>query len=316
MFFSRKRRKRSGMVWHNEKSLYPVLHVTDSLKEYQKELADKEVQSLYELGMVKSSFADVLKKADHFQTQLQDFGDSFTNINCSAGQFANVRKGIADTVSATQNKVEELKGTSMQVEHSYKDMEHTFEQLQSAVKNIRQCMNKIESIADQTNILAMNASIEAARAGEEGKGFSIVAAKVKVLADEIKELTSEVDNGIHDVECGTSELNGSISASKQALEHNIDTVNNTYDSFHKITESADGATAVQEEISGVIDHSQEELQGVCQFFDEIADQYQEVLKHIERASSLGTTKSAMFEDMNNMLSQIPPVIHDRDPEWD
>ena len=51
-----------------------------------------------------------------------------------------------------------------------------------------------------------------------------------------------------------------------------------------------------------------------QFFDEIKVQYQEVVKHIRYASSLGTTKSAMFEDIDNMLSQIPPIIRDAEPE--
>lgn len=313
MALKRKGRK-SGQIWHDEESLYPVLHVTNSLKDYEKELVDKEVESLFELGMVGSSFAEVLKKAEHFNEKLQDFGISFTNINSAAGQFAQVREGIVDTVSETQDKVEELKGTSMQVERSYKDMEKTFEQLQMAIKGIRHCMSKIVSIADETNILAMNASIEAARAGQEGKGFSIVAAKVKALADQIKDLTNEVDTGIHEVECGANELNENISASKQALDQNIDTVNNTYESFHRITKSADGAASVQMEISGVIESSQRELQVICQFFDEITSQYQEVMKHIERAGNLGTTKSAMFEDIDNMLSQIPPMIHDENPQ--
>ncbi len=67
---------------------------------------------------------------------------------------------------------------------------------------------------------------------------------------------------------------------------------------------------MQTEISGVIEDSRKELQEICQFFDEIKLQYQEVVKHIERASKLGTTKSAMFEDIDNMLSQIPPIIQD------
>ena len=44
------------------------------------------------------------------------------------------------------------------------------------------------------------------------------------------------------------------------------------------------------------------------FFDKIKDGYQEVVKHIRRASGLGTTKSAMFEDIDNLMSQIPPII--------
>lgn len=68
--------------------------------------------------------------------------------------------------------------------------------------------------------------------------------------------------------------------------------------------------AVQSEISGVIGASQQELQVIRQFFDQIKEQYQEVLKHIESASRLGTTKSAMFEDMDNMIAQIPPLVRD------
>ncbi len=34
--------------------------------------------------------------------------------------------------------------------------------------------------------------------------------------------------------------------------------------------------------------------------------------HIERASTLGTTKSVMFEDIDNLLSQIPHIIQDAD----
>ena len=288
--------------------------MTDSLKEYKKDLVNKEVQSLWELKLIGSSFSDVMKKADHFQEELQDFGQSFSNINQAAGQFAEVRGTIAQTVSETQNKVEELKGASLRVDESYSNMEHTFEKLQSAVESIQRCMAKIVSIADETNILAINASIEAARAGEEGRGFSVVAAKVRELAEEIKGLASEVDVGIQDVESGTSQLNGSIAESKQALGQNIDTVNGTYDSFHRITSAAESAALVQTEISDVIEVSQKELQVVCQFFDEIKKQYDQVVAHIRRASSLGTTKSAMFEDIDNLLSQIPPIIQDKEPE--
>lgn len=308
MIFSRKERKTADHSPNNETGLSPVLHVIESLNEYRTDLINKEVASLFELSRVGSSFDGVIEKADKFQTQLQEFGESFSNINQAADQYGQVRSAITQAVTEAQDKVEALKDTSLAVEKSYRDMEHTFGQLQSSVKNIQHCMSKIVSIADQTNILAINASIEAARAGQDGKSFTVVAARVRELAEEIKQLASEVDSGVQDVESGTTQLNGSISASEQALGHSIETVNSTYDSFYEITKAAEGSASVQTEISGVIEDSRQALQVIYRFFDEIKAQYQEVVKHIERASSLGTMKSAMFEDIDNMMSQIPPII--------
>ena len=67
---------------------------------------------------------------------------------------------------------------------------------------------------------------------------------------------------------------------------------------------------MQTGIAHVIEASQQELRILCQFFDQIKDRYQEVVKHIEATSQLGTTKSAMFEDLDNMISQIPPLVRD------
>lgn len=308
MLFSKK-----GHGMHDSENLYPVLHVAGSLKDYQKELARKEVESLSELSMVNSSFGNVISEADHFQEELADFGQSFSSINQAAGQFAQVRTDITQTVSEAQDMVEELKLTSGQVQKSYSDMEQTFDRLQAAVKSIQQCMSKIVSIADETNILAINASIEAARAGEQGKGFAVVAEKVRELAKEIKELTDDVDTGIRNVESGAAELSSSIQVSQEALGQGFGIVNGTSESFQQITAAAEGAASVQAEISGVIDESQNQLQTLCQFFDRMKLQYQDVVQHIDRASRLGTTKSAMFEDMDNMLSQIPPIIRDVNP---
>lgn len=312
MLFSGKNKKKQAEASWTKQSLYPVLHVTDCLNDYKKELIGKEVESLFELGKVSSSFSGVLKTADHFHDQLLEFGDSFSNINDAAGQFAQVRKDITQTVSQTKGKMEELKETSLQVERSYSAMKQTFGQLQDAVSGIQRCMVKIVSIADETNILAINASIEASHAGEQGKGFSVVAAKVRELAEEIKGLANEVDSGIQDVQHGTKQLNNSITDSKEALGNNIKTVMSTDESFQNIITTAEGAASVQGEISGVIEDSRKELQEICRFFDEIKQQYQDVVRHIECASKLGTTKSAMFEDIDHMLSQIPPMLLDAD----
>lgn len=182
-----------------EKGLYPVGYVIENLKDYQKELVEKEVDSLRELNKITYSFKKVLSESENFQEQLQDFGQNFSSIGQVSGQFETVKGEIAQSVTQAQGEVEELKNSSRQVENHFKDMEKTFEDFLEAVKKIKKCTGNIVTIADQTNILALNASIEAARAGEQGKGFAVVAVEVKELADQIKKLVAEVDSSIVDV---------------------------------------------------------------------------------------------------------------------
>lgn len=293
---------------YKEDDLYPILYVTNSLQDYQKELVNKEVNSLRAMKQVSGAFHSVLNETEQFQERLENFEQNFTMINEVSEQFAKVKSEISESVEQAQSEVEELKDSSIKVKDYFSEMEGTFEDFQAAVKKIKECTNQIITIANQTNILALNASIEAARAGAQGKGFAVVAVEVKNLANEIKDLVSTVDTSINDVEQGTDKLNNSINISQQALGQSIEKVNETYEMFDKIAQAAEGATTVQSEIAKVIHESEQELSVLNNYFDKTKQKYNEVLGHIEQVNNLGTTKSAMFEDIDNMLSQIPPIL--------
>ena len=127
-----------------KKSLYPVLHVAGSLKEYQRELVKKEVSSLWELSQAGASFGGVLKEGDQFQVKLQDLEQSFANINGTAEQFNHVRGEIDQAVSEAREQMAVLEQTSKQVQQSYDAMAETFSLLENAIRGIQQSMGKIE----------------------------------------------------------------------------------------------------------------------------------------------------------------------------
>lgn len=308
MLFHKKHQSNEDNKQKKEPDLYPVHYVMDSLKQYHTDLVQKEVESLSELSLVGSSFNSVMGEAEQFQRRLEDLEQNFYRVNEASEGFVSVRKEIGASVDQAQDEVETLKNSAQEVETHFGEMGTTFAALQESVEQIKQRMSRIVSIADQTNILAINASIEAARAGEKGKGFAVVAVEVKKLADEIKDLANEVDTDLKDVEHGTDKLSESIDTSKEALSRSLDKVQETYEMFDQISQASEGATSVHTQISGVIGESRTALETLCGFFDKIKGQYQEVVKHIGRASSLGTTKSAMFEDIDNLMSQVGPIM--------
>ena len=209
-----------------------------------------------------------------------------------------------------QTHVGGLKESAMNVQERFGEIQDTFEEFQVSIQEIKSCMNKVVSIANETNMLALNASIEAARAGEKGKGFAVVADEVKKLADVIKGLVKEVRVSIADVEKGTDKLNDTIQFSKEALSESIENVDVTHDMFEKIIVAAGGADVVHEGITEAVDSSQKELDNLSLGFEQMKGRYRKVLEHIERASEMGTTKSAMFEDVDNMLSQVVPIMEE------
>ena len=288
--------------------VHAVEYITGSIGDLQKKLVKNEVDSLSELNEVENSFDAVMKSNNEMRQWIDEFKEVFEQVGESSNKFNEVRDNIIISVDKAQEQVDVLKDSSWEMSESFEAMQESFSGFKSTVEEIAVCMGKIVGIANQTNLLALNASIEAARAGEEGKGFAVVANEVKKLADEIKVLVEDVGDSIKQAENQTDVLNEKIEQSIKALETSMKNVDDTDATFDEIITNAEKTDEVQSEIISATEAAGKEIDGISESFDHINSDYNDLLDHINRVNALSTTKSGVFESIENLLVQITPII--------
>ena len=262
------------------------------------------------VAMIVDNSTQQAETSKNTSEQMKLMGENITQTAQEVGILDENAQQMQQSGSRAAETLMKLMKINGEVEHTIKEVQEQTNRTNDSVNKIYEATALITSIAEETNLLSLNASIEAARAGEQGKGFAVVAEEVKNLASEIKSLVSTVDISIGDVEQGTANLNTSISTSQDALNQSMENVDSTYEVFDQITTAAGGADTVHQQITTAMSAAEQKLDEVSQSFSLEERQFDAVMEHINHANDLGTTKSSLFEDMTNLLTQIAPLTEE------
>jgi methyl-accepting chemotaxis protein len=156
---------------------------------------------------------------------------------------------IAETVTATARKIEELGKNSDQ---------------------IGRIVAVINEIAGQTNLLALNAAIEAARAGDQGRGFAVVAGEVRRLAERTTKATKEVGQMIETVQKVTKQAVEQMKAGTTQVEAGVATTSKAGASLEEIIAAAQNVGNMITRISGTACQQGDAAQQINANVEEIA----------------------------------------------
>lgn len=288
-----------------------IIYIADSLKDCQQKLVKNEVDSLTKIADISDTFGEVIEKNEKLKEEIESFNETFRSVSESASNYEVVKKGIIESVDNAKSKMEELRENSSVVRESFHSIESGFESFRGAVDEISGYMKEIVGIASQTNLLALNASIEAARAGEAGRGFAVVAEEVRKLADQIKVLIDEVNASIANVGNESNRLSQNMSESIGALEKNLTGVDETYATFDEIIESANASDEVQEKIEEASENARGQLSGIGSSIDSINASCDDMLEQLKEVNKYGTTKSGIFENIDNLVMQLEPIAKNK-----
>ena len=148
----------------------------------------------------------------------------------------------------------------------------------------------INEIAEQTNLLSLNAAIEAARAGEHGRGFAVV-------ADEVRKLAEKTQKSLTEIEATISVIVQAIKDANNAMENNIENVNNVTDQTMQIQ------TQIQE-VSNQMNQSVQKVESNVEKLDEVVKIMQDFIQKMQEVQKLSKENKNSIELNHKDVAQI------------
>ncbi|WP_283148025.1 methyl-accepting chemotaxis protein [Silvimonas soli] len=196
------------------------------------------------------------------------------------GQTTSDIREVQRTIETVATKVEEVEGSSLQVDSVLK---------------------VIKDVAEQTNLLALNAAIEAARAGDAGRGFAVVADEVRKLAERTASSTVEIGKIIQQMKDTSLDANKQMSGAVEVARSAVGRAAQAESSIATIRESSSVAVDLVGQITNAI-AEQSTASNV------IANQVESVAQMTEQNSEAAQSTARSADELKLIVARLTAEI--------
>lgn len=308
--FGRNKKEKTDAVRTEKIQLDPITDALGFLGRKHKDINEEEEQTLKDMADIEEVAKQLQDKSTAIMGNVNQFGEQFHDIISVNKELQSVADTIVETSTNGNEKMAFLIDEISHIKDSIQDIHAVLNEFLAAFEEIRDTTENITQIASQTNLLALNASIEAARAGEAGRGFAVVADEINPLASNTKILASQINGTMAKVESRENKLLESFDSMNLLVDNNVESAKDTQGAIANFNRIAHNVKEKTERTVQNVFHAQAEAENIQKEIGHEMDMYSSLDETLFKLKKQLSRKSVLFEDINNVLGQLPYICEE------
>lgn len=308
--FGRNKKEKTEAFKTEKICLGSIIDAIGFLDKKHRTINEEEEQTLKDMADIEEVAKQLQDKSTAIMGNVNQFGEQFHDIIAINEELQNVADTIVETSSNGNEKMTFLIDEISKMKDSIQEIHAVLDEFLAAFEEIRDTTKSITQIASQTNLLALNASIEAARAGEAGRGFAVVANEINSLASNTKVLVEQINGTMAKVESRENKLLESFDSMNLLVDNNVESAKDTQSAITNFNKIAHNVKEKTERTVQNVLHAQTEAESIQTEISHEKNMYADLDETLFKLKKQLSRKSVLFEDVNNVLRQLPYVCEE------
>lgn len=305
--FGRNKKKNTETVKTEKIRLGAFMDAVGFLNRKHADINEEEEQTLRDIADIEEVAKQLQDKSNTIMGNVNQFGGQFHDIISVNEELQNVADTIVETSANGNEKMTFLIDEISHIKDSIQEVHAVLDEFLLAFKEIRDTTESIIGIASQTNLLALNANIEAARAGAAGRGFAVVADEINTLASDTKMLVGQINGTMAKVEAQENKLIESFDSMNLLVDSNVENAKETQEAIANFNTIAHTVKEKTERTVQNVLNAQEKAGNIQTEIGYEMDMYAGLDETLFKLKKQLSRKSVLFEDINNILGQLPYI---------